>query len=293
MKKLVRSLGGATGFAGMAIILTMMIIALAAPLLAPFDPVSVSLDQQLMPPGWPHLFGTDSSGRDILSRAIWGARPSLEIGIGSVVVSLICGLPLGLFADFYSGTWLEQLIMRMLDAVSAIPTLIWAIAIVGILGVGISHLGPLAFSNQAKVTILLGLLYVPGIARIVYVATLAEARADYVAARRLQGVRDWKIIFGDVLPNALSPVIVHATLQIAVGIILEAAISFVGLGIQPPEPSWGNMLADSRNYVFSGEWWLSVFPGLLISLTVIGFNLMGDGLRDLLDPRRQLTTGSV
>ena len=289
MNRLAHPFGGPTGLAGAIIVTFVVLVALLAPLIAPFDPLAISLEHQLMPPDALHWFGTDQSGRDILSRVMWGARPSLEIGIGSVVVSLLGGLSLGLIAGFYYGGWLEQGIMRTLDAIAAIPTLIWAIAVVGILGVGVSHLGPVGISNQTKVTILLGLLYIPGLARIVYVATLVEARADYVAARRLQAVADWKIMLGDVLPNTLSPIIVHATLQIAVGVILEAAISFVGLGIQPPAASWGNMLAQSRNFVFSGEWWLSVFPGLCISVTVIGFNLLGDGLRDRLDPRRQLT----
>lgn len=289
MRRLSRSLGGPPGVAGVLIFTIMILMALGAPLLAPFDPLAVALDRQLMPPDAVHWFGTDQSGRDVLSRVIWGARPSLEIGIGSVVVSLLFGLPLGLIAGFYHGGWLEQAIMRVLDAVAAIPTLIWAIAVVGILGVGVTHLGSFEIGNQTKVTVLLGLLYIPGLARITYVAALVESRADYVAARRLQAVPGWRIMISDVLPNTLPPIIVHATLQIAVGIIIEAAISFVGLGIQPPMPSWGNMLSASRNFVFSGEWWLSVFPGLFISVTVISFNLLGDGLRDLLDPRRQLT----
>lgn len=292
MRELAKIFGGASGLVGALIAMLMVAVALLAPLIAPFDPLAVSLDGQLAPPDAAHWFGTDQSGRDILSRVIWGARPSLEIGIGAVVISLLGSVPLGLAAGFYHGGWFEQVIMRGLDAVAAIPTLIWAIALVGILGVGVTHLGPLALSNQAKVTLLLGLLYIPGLTRIVYVAALVESRADYVAARRLQAVPDWRIVVSDVLPNVLSPIIVHATLQIAVGIIIEAAISFVGLGVQPPQASWGNMLAASRNYVFSGEWWLSIFPGLFISITVIGFNLLGDGLRDRLDPRRQLTVAS-
>ncbi|MCK9908744.1 ABC transporter permease [Microbacteriaceae bacterium K1510] len=292
MKRLAKSFGGISGFVGALIVALMVVVALLAPLIAPFDPLAVALDSQLAPPDAIHWFGTDQSGRDVLSRVIWGARPSLEIGIGAVVVSLLCGVPLGLAAGFYHGGWFEQIVMRSLDAVAAIPTLIWAIALVGILGVGVTHLGPLALNNQAKVTLLLGLLYIPGLTRIVYVAALVESRADYVAARRLQAVPDWRIVVSDVLPNAMSPIIVHATLQIAVGIIIEAAISFVGLGVQPPQASWGNMLAASRNYVFSGEWWLSIFPGLFISITVIGFNLLGDGLRDRLDPRRQLALAS-
>ena len=219
-------------------------------------------------------------------RVLWGARPSLQIGMLAVVIGVVGGVALGLIAGFYSGGWLEQIIMRMLDSLAAIPLLIWAIAIVGIVGVEPIKLGPLVLANEVKVMVLLGLLYIPGLARLTYTSALGESRADYVAARRLHGVPGWRIMLSDVLPNCLSPVIVQATLLVAAGIIVEAAISFVGLGVQPPTPSWGSMLADARTFLFSGEWWLPLFPGLAISVTVIGYNLLGDGLRDVLDPRR-------
>jgi peptide/nickel transport system permease protein len=280
------AVGGFAGTVGLFLVAAIVLMAIFAPLIAPYDPLAIDLNHQLVPPDASHWFGTDQSGRDVLSRVIWGARPSLEVGILAVVIGLFGGVLPGLIAGFYSGGWLEQVVMRLLDAFSAIPLLIWAIAIVGILGVNAFHVGPLAFGNEIKVMGLLGLLYIPGLARITHVAALTESRADYVAARRLQNVGGWRIMLGDVLPNCLPPVIVQATLLVAIGIIIEAAISFVGLGVQPPEPSWGSMLADARNYLFSGEWWLSVFPGLGISLTVIGFNLLGDRLRDVLDPRR-------
>jgi peptide/nickel transport system permease protein len=274
------------GRLGAAIVLAVLLIAIFAPLLSPYDPLAISFDHQLSPPDGAHWFGTDQSGRDVLSRVIWGTRPSVEVGILAVVIGLFFGVALGLVAGFKSGGWLEQAIMRVLDAFAAIPLLIWAIATVGILGVDPVHIGPFVFGNEIKVMALLGMLYIPGLARITFVAAFAEARADYVAARRLQGASDWRIMVADVLPNCLPPLIVQATLLVAVGIIIEAAISFIGLGVQPPTPSWGTMLAEARNYLFSGEWWLSLFPGLAISLTVIGFNLLGDDLRDVLDPRR-------
>jgi peptide/nickel transport system permease protein len=274
------------GSIGGGIVLALVLVAVFAPLIAPYDPVAISLNHQLAPPDATHWFGTDASGRDLLSRVIWGARPSVEVGILAVVIGVVGGVAFGLIAGFKSGGWLEQIIMRALDAFAAIPLLIWAIAVVGILGVDPVHVGPFTFGNEIKVMALLGVLYVPGLARVTFVAALGEARADYVAARRLQGVGDWRIMVVDVLPNCLAPLIVQATLLVAVGIIIEAAISFVGLGVQPPTPSWGTMLADARNYLFSGEWWLSLFPGLGISITVIGFNLLGDSLRDRLDPRR-------
>jgi peptide/nickel transport system permease protein len=181
--------------------------------------------------------------------------------------------------------------MRSMDALASIPMLIWAIAIVGIIGVGPVPLGPFTLPNESKIVILVGVLYMPPLARVAYGGALLEARADYVQARRLQGARTLPIMLGDVLPNCLSPVVVQATLLIAVGIVVEASLSFVGLGVEPPFPSWGGMLADARRYIFSGEWWTYVFPGLAISITVIGFNLLGDALRDTLDPRK--TAGAV
>jgi peptide/nickel transport system permease protein len=278
--------GGPPGCAGGVLVLFVVICATMAPLIAPYSPIAVDLRHQLVPPDARFWFGTDQAGRDVLSRVIWGARPSLLVGMVAVVIGTIGGVALGLIAGFYSGGWFEQAVMRALDAMAAVPLLVWAIAIVGIVGVDPLHVGPFFFGNEIKVMGLLGLLYIPGLARLTYTSAMVECQSDYVAARHLQGVASWRIMLGDVLPNCLSPVIVQATLLVAVGIIIEAAISFVGLGVQPPTPSWGTMLAEARNYLFSGEWWLSFFPGLAISLTVIGFNLMGDGLRDVLDPRR-------
>lgn len=286
-------LGGPTGCAGALIVVFVITCAILAPLISPHSPVAIDLRHKLEAPGVNYWFGTDQAGRDVLSRVIWGARPSLEIGMVAVVIGLIGGVSAGLYAGFHSGGWTEQALMRSLDAIAAIPLLIWAIAVVGIVGVDPVHLGPFTFQNQIKVMVLLGFLYIPGLARLTHVAAKAESRSDYVLARRLQGVAEWRIMVSDVLPNCLPPVIVQATLLIAAGILVEAAISFVGLGVQPPASSWGTMLAEARNYLFSGEWWLSVFPGLAISLTVIGFNLLGDGLRDVLDPRRKTASITV
>ena len=285
-RELATLLGGPIGCIGAAIVLLVVLTAVLAPLLAPHDPLAIHLEHQLKAPDATFWFGTDQAGRDVFSRVLWGARPSLQIGMLAVVIGVVGGVALGLIAGFYSGGWLEQVIMRMLDSLAAIPLLIWAIAIVGIIGVEPIKLGPLVLANEVKVMVLLGLLYIPGLARLTYTSALGESRADYVAARRLHGVPGWRIMLSDVLPNCLSPVIVQATLLVAAGIIVEAAISFVGLGVQPPTPSWGSMLADARTFLFSGEWWLPLFPGLAISVTVIGYNLLGDGLRDVLDPRR-------
>ncbi len=285
MRKLVNNCGGAAGFFGACLVAILGIVAVFAPWISPYDPLGVDITNQLAEPGAIHWFGTDQSGRDVASRVIWGTRASMEVAAFAVLIGLVGGVSLGLIAGFYRGGWLEQLVMRLLDAISAIPILIWAIALVGIIGVDDTHFGPITLGNEAKLMILLGLLYIPGLARVTYTTALSESQANYVLARRLQGTGGVKIMFSDVLPNCLSPVIVQGTLLLAIGIIIEAAVSFVGLGVQPPTPSWGNMLSDARNYLLSGEWWLSVFPGAAIALTVFGFNLLGDGLRDRLDPR--------
>jgi peptide/nickel transport system permease protein len=284
-RRLVASCGGPAGLLGASIIALLLAMALGAPFIAPQDPLHVSIVDQLQEPGAGHWLGTDQSGRDVLSRIVWGSRASLTVSALAVVIGVAGGVPIGLVAGFFRGGWLEQAIMRVLEAVSAIPILIWAIALVGIFGVKDMRLGPLTVTNETKLLTMLGLLYIPTLARLTYTSALSESQANYVAARRLQGVGGLHIMFSDVLPNCLSPVIVQATLLLAIGIIIEAAISFVGLGVQPPTPSWGNMLASARDYLLSGEWWLSVFPGAAISITVIGFNLLGDGLRDRLDPR--------
>jgi peptide/nickel transport system permease protein len=285
MGRITRMFGGVGGLIGAILVLLIVVDGLAAPWIAPYDPLKVDMLSTLADPSSEHWFGTDQAGRDVLSRVIWGGRASLEVSALAVVVGLAGGITLGLLAGFFNGGWLEQILMRTLDSMAAIPLLIWAIALVGILGVGPFTILGMTFGNEVKLLILLGVLYIPTIARIVHTGALGESRANYVAARKLQGVGPLRIMVSDVLPNCLSPVIVQATLLLAIGIIIEASVSFVGLGVQPPAPSWGNMLADARNYLFSGEWWLSVFPGAAISVSVIAFNMLGDGLRDALDPR--------
>ena len=271
---------------GAVIVLVAIGAAIFAPLIAPYDPIEIAIENKLLPPSAEFWLGTDHGGRDILSRVIWGARASLTVSLLAVVIGVTGGVLIGLFAAYHSGSWVEQIVMRAIDAIASIPLLIWAIAIIGIVGVDSVGIGPFTFTNVHKLLILIGLLYVPTLARITHAVAQVEMTSDYVKARRVQGASNLAIMFGDVLPNCLSPLIVQATLLVAIGIVVEASVSFVGLGVQPPTPSWGSMLADARNYVFSGEWWLPVFPGSAISLTVIGFNLLGDGLRDVLDPRR-------
>jgi len=260
-----------------------------APFIAPFDPIEVRLEDRLAAPDAVHWLGTDQAGRDVFSRIIYGARASLTVGIGAVVIGALIGVSAGLFAAYKGGLG-DQLVMRIIDGIAAIPLLVWAIAIVGILGVGPVQIGPVALPNEAKIVLLVGVLFSPVFGRVTYAVAQRVVRADFVKARLLQGARHRDIVLGDILPNCLSPIIVQATLLVAIGIVIEASVSFVGLGVQPPSPSWGTMLSDARSAIYSGEWWLPVFPGLAISLTVVGFNLLGDAVRDLFDPRSEART---
>lgn len=278
-----------TGWLGAAIVLGIVLAAIFAPLIAPYDPIALSIEDRLTAPDAVHWLGTDQAGRDVLSRIIFGARASLAVGIGAVMIGALLGVSAGLFAAYKGGLG-EQITMRLVDGVASIPLLVWAIAIVGILGVGPLPVGPLLLPNEVKIVVLVGCLFSPVFARVTYAVAKRIVGADYVRARYLQGASHWDIVLGDVLPNCLSPIIVQATLLVAIGIVVEASISFVGLGVQPPAPSWGTMLSDARNAIYSGEWWLPVFPGLAISLTVIGFNLLGDAVRDLFDPRSEART---
>lgn len=283
---MIRLLKFPLGTAGLALIALMVLLSLLAPVLPLPDPSNTDILSAYLPPSAAHPFGTDALGRDVLARTLWGGRSSLVIGVGIVIIGMVVGVTLGLFAAYASGTLIEEAAMRLVDIFASIPVLIWAIAVVGIIGTGEVRLGPLVLGNEIKLILLVGLLFFPGIARISHGLALAELKNDYIDARRLQGASASSMLFGDVLPNIISPLLVQASVLIGIGIIIEASLSFVGLGVQPPSPSWGAMLADSKQTVFTGEYWLSLFPGLAIFLSVIGFNLLGDALRDIFDPRR-------
>jgi peptide/nickel transport system permease protein len=278
-----------TGWVGVAIVAVIVCAALLAPAIAPYDPVAVNVEDRLSAPSMAHWLGTDQAGRDVLSRILYGARASLAVGIGAVLIGALLGVSAGLFAA-YKGGFGEQLVMRIVDAIASIPLLVWAIAIVGVFGVGPLQIGPLVLPNEVKIIVLVGSLFSPVFARVTYAVAKRIAGADYVRARHLQGATHFDIVTGDILPNCLSPIIVQATLLVAIGIVIEASVSFVGLGVQPPQASWGTMLSDARNAIYSGEWWLPTFPGLAISLTVIGFNLLGDAVREAFDPRSEART---
>lgn len=264
--------------AGLLFTLLLLLCALFAPWLAPHDPVEQYRDFLLTPPVWQEggqwqfLLGTDEAGRDLLSRLIHGARLSSLIGLASVVFSLIPGILLGLLAGFYSNR-LGPLIMRLMDIMLALPSLLLAVAIVAILGRGLSN-----------TVIAIAIVSLPAYVRLTRAAVLAERERDYVTAARLAGAGRLRLMFITLLPNCMAPLIVQATLGFSAAILDAAALGFLGLGVQPPTAEWGTMLASARDYI-SSAWWVVTLPGLTILLCVVSINLVGDGLRDALDPK--------
>lgn len=257
---------------GAVIVLLFVAIALLAPWLAPFDPIKANFLAVRKAPTVLHWFGTDELGRDILSRLVWGARTSLLAGCISVLIAILIGVPLGLIAGYWQG-WCDGIISRFIEALLACPFLILAIALGAFLGPSLSN-----------AMIAIGLSAMPIFARLTRGQVIAIRHEEYIDGARAIGLPDRWIILRYVLPNVLSPILVQATLAIASAIITEASLSFLGLGQQPPSPSWGAMLNTAKGFLEQAPW-MSIFPGLAIFLTVQGFNLLGDGLRDALDPR--------
>ncbi len=247
-------------------------IALTAPFLAPADPDAIDLARILEPPSGEHLLGTDPLGRDVLSRMIWGTRVSLLVGFVSVGIALTIGISIGALSGYYRG-WIDDLLMRFTDMMLAIPTYFLILTIIAIRG-----------PSLVMIMAVIGATSWMGLARLVRGEFLSLKEGDYVSAARAMGASDLRIILRHILPNALSPVYVSAILRVAGAILLESGLSFLGLGVQPPTPSWGNMLTAGKDNI-EIAWWLSLFPGLAILLTVLGFNLLGEGLQDALNPR--------
>jgi peptide/nickel transport system permease protein len=258
--------------AALIVIALFVLAALFAPLLAPYDPTATSWSAIRKAPSAAHWMGTDENGRDVLSRVIFGARASLLAGAVAVAIAAGIGLPAGLLAGFARG-WIDAVLSRIVDAVLACPFLILAIALAAILG-----------PNLTNAMIAIGISSAPRFMRVARAATLEAAALEYVEAARAIGNPPWRVAVFHVLPNIVPPVLVQATLAIAAAIIAEASLSFLGLGQQPPDPSWGSMLNAAQRFLTQAPW-LAVFPGLAIFLCVLSFNLVGDGLRDALDPR--------
>ncbi len=278
---------------GGVIVVVMVAMAIFANLIARSDPTATDPYNTLLPPSLAHPFGTDNNGRDVFARVVFGARISMQVGVEVVLLAAIVGILLGAFAGYWSGSWLDEVIMRTLDVFIAFPSTILAIGVMGVLGVKPTPVGPFQVGNVAKIVLVVGVVFAPRFARIVRAAFLREREEQYVQAARSIGAGDLRIIATEILPNSIVPVVVQATYYMATAILIEASLSFLGIGITPPTPSWGSMLSDARAYIISGEWWFSLFPGLAILLTMAGFNLLGDGLRDALDPRTRDATVPV
>lgn len=257
---------------GLAIVFIMMIVSLAAPLIAPYDPVSIDVRNVFSPPSRSHPFGTDELGRDVLSRMIWGSRVSLQVGFLAVSIAIMIGTILGSLAGYYGGR-LDSVIMRFVDIMLAFPTLFLILAVITIVEPSIYN-----------IMIIIGLTGWMDVARLVRAEFLTLKERDFVYAAKALGASNLRIIFSHILPNALSPVFVAATFGIAGAILIESGLSFLGLGVQPPNPSWGNIITSGKDNI-EVAWWLSLFPGLAILITVLSYNLVGEGLRDSIDPR--------
>jgi len=259
---------------GVSVVTLLVFLAIAAPLVARHDPIQIDLINQLSPPSADHWLGTDIQGRDVWARLVYGARISLSVGIVSQGIALLLGVTLGLIAGYY-GRWVDELVMRLADITLAFPTLLLLIAMVAALQ-----------PSLGVVFVTIGVVGWAGMARLVRGQVLVVRHLEYVQASRALGGRDLRIILVHVLPGVLAPVIIAATLGVAGAIIAESSLSFLGLGVQPPTPSWGAMIADGRDLSqLRHAPWTSLFPGLAIGAAVLGFNLLGDALRDAMDPR--------
>ena len=256
---------------GGAIVLFFLLVALLADFIAPYDYAERSEDL-LQPPSAEHWFGTDEMGRDIFSRVLYGSRISLRVGFFAIAGSIVIGSFLGLIAGLYGG-WRDVVISRLFDILLAFPSILLAIAIVAMLGPGL---------NNALLAI--AIINIPTFGRLMRSQVLSVKQEDFVLAARAMGMTNRRILFRHILPNSWTPIMVQGTLGFATAVIEAAALGFLGLGAQPPQPEWGTMLADARGFIQLAPWTM-VFPGLAIMLTVLGFNLLGDGLRDVLDPR--------
>ena len=272
-----RTLRSSNAQLGLAIVIIFLLIGIFAPIVSPYDArTDLDLPARLQPPSQEHPFGTDDLGRDVLRRVMHGTRVSLQVAVLAVFISLTVGSLVGLVAGMMGGV-VDSVIMRIIDVMLAFPYVLLAIALVAMLGPGLRN-----------TMIAIGIVYIPMYARVARSMALSSREEDYVLAARSVGEQEHRILFSHILPNGIAPLIVLATLSMGTAILDAAALGFLGLGQQPPFPEWGKMLVDSMQFILSGSWWVMLFPGLAIMLTVLGFNLLGDGLRDAVDPRIRL-----
>jgi peptide/nickel transport system permease protein len=257
---------------GLVVITIMVLAALFAPYLTGYEPAKPNLRFKLQPPSWQFLFGTDHFGRDVFTRTLYGARVSLLVGLGVVVIAAGIGTPLGVISGYF-GRWLDNIIMRLMDAFLTFPPLLLAVAVMGTLG-----------PATQNVTLAIGLVYIPVFARLARGSTLNLRESTYVSASVALGASNWRIIARDIFPNIAGVMIVLIAITFSRAVVAEAALSFVGLGVQPPTPSWGRDLQEARRYL-EEAWWLVTFPTVMIAAAVLSMSFVGDGLRDALDPR--------
>lgn len=257
---------------GLGIIVIMIIVAVLAPYIAPYGYETMILADRLQSPNAKHLLGTDQFGRDILSRMLYGARASLIVGLGGVAIATSIGVLLGAVAGFY-GKWIDEVVMRIMDIMLAFPYIILAVALMAIVG-----------PSLRNIILVIGITRTARFARVTRVSVLTIKEMDFVTAAHAVGQREWHILAHHILPNCLTPIVVMASLSVATAILTESALGFLGLGIRPPQASWGTMIADGRRFMLDAPW-IATFPGIAISLTILGYNLFGDGLRDALDPK--------
>ena len=258
--------------AGLVVVAILFVVAFLANQLSPYPPDRINTSQILAPPSNAHFMGTDVLGRDVLSRIIHGAGVSLSVGFVAVGISTLIGVLLGAVAGYYGGT-VERIIMRFVDIMLCFPTFFLILAVIAFIG-----------SSIWNIMVVIGVTSWMGVTRLVRAEFLSIRERDFVQAAISQGAGDLRIIFIHILPNSMAPVLVAATLGVASAVLIESSLSFLGIGVQPPDPSWGNMLTEGKDNI-EIAWWLSVFPGLAILITVMGYNLLGEGIRDALDPR--------
>ncbi|WP_231934428.1 oligopeptide ABC transporter permease [Geobacter sp. DSM 9736] len=258
--------------AGAVVILLLFLISFLAPFITPYHPGAIDAYHVLLPPSTDHWFGTDELGRDVFTRVVYGARISLKVGFVAVGIAVVIGTVIGLVSGYYGG-WIDSIMMRLVDIMLCFPTFFLILAVIAMLEPSIWY-----------IMMIIGFTGWMGVARLVRAEVLSLRERDYVHAARALGASDFRIIFRHILPNAMSPVLVSASLGVAGAILTESALSFLGIGVQPPDPSWGNILTSGKDYI-EFAWWLSLFPGLAILVTVLSYNLVGEGIRDALDPR--------
>jgi peptide/nickel transport system permease protein len=259
---------------GGLLVLLVFFLSIFAPLLAPYDPSAIDIKNILVGPGLSHPLGTDDLGRDVLSRMLWGGRVSLEVGFVAVSIATIIGIVLGSLAGYYGG-WMDSIIMRAVDIMLSIPTIFLILAVIAILEPSIIN-----------IMIVIGFTSWMEPARLIRAEFISIKEREFVIAARAIGAGDNRIMLRHILPNGVSPILVSATMGVGSAILIESGLSFLGLGVQPPTPSWGSLLSSGKDNI-EIAWWLSAFPGLAILLTVLGYNLLGEGIRDALDPRQQ------